>query len=55
MFADMSVQRRIWPLQVSPGSAGFLYATLDSNFAGLAQNIAYKRADPDSGGNALVS
>jgi hypothetical protein len=50
MFADMSVQRRIWPLQVSPGSAGFLYATLDSNFAGLAQNIAHKRADPGSGG-----
>lgn len=50
VFADGSVQYRLWPFQIGPGNPGFIYATLDSNFFGQGKNWVNGRADPDSGG-----
>jgi len=50
VFADGSVQYRLWPFQIGAGNPGFIYATLDSNFFGQGKNRVNGRADPDSGG-----
>ncbi len=50
VFADGSVQYRMWPFQIGPGNPGFIYPTLDSNFFGQGKNRVNGRADPNSGG-----
>ena len=51
VFADGSVQYRLWPFQIGAGNSGFIYATLDSNFLGQGKNRVNGRADPNSGGS----
>lgn len=50
VFADGSVQYRMWPFQIGAGNPGFIYATLDSNFFGQGKNRVNGRADSNSGG-----
>jgi hypothetical protein len=50
VFADGSVQYRLWPFQIGSGNPGFIYATLDSNFIQQGKNRINGRADSNSGG-----
>jgi hypothetical protein len=51
VFADGSVQYRLWPFQIGTGNPGFIYVTLDSNFIQQGKNRINERADSNSGGH----
>jgi hypothetical protein len=50
---DGSLQYRIWPWNLGPGTPGFLYGVLESNFVYQAKNRRDGSQDADSGGFSL--
>ena len=50
---DGSLQYRVWPRDLGPGTPGFLYGVLEGNFVYQSKNRIDGAQDPDSGGFSL--